>query len=90
MGNTVSWGTALFYDEGREQPIVKDDGTNEIDVKFYRLPRSHIGKYYMCKHMKRTNSCLYGETCKFAHSKSELWIPKSEFFKRKRIKINPL
>jgi len=44
-------------------------------------------KYHMCKHMKRKGACLYGDKCKFAHSKYELYVPAQEFCKRKHMHL---
>lgn len=44
-------------------------------------------KTAMCKHMKRKGYCLYGNTCKFAHSKTELWFPKSQLQFRSKLTL---
>lgn len=44
-------------------------------------------KTTMCKHMKRKGYCVYGSTCKFAHSKYELWFPYSELKHRKKCNL---
>jgi hypothetical protein len=97
MGNTTSWGSDLlgstldyvFHVSGEPPPIVPDN--EEVPVHLYRArkPRNS-GKYYMCKHIKRKHSCLYGTTCKFAHSKYELLVPESEFYRRKRVHLRRL
>ena len=47
-------------------------------------------KFYMCKHMKRKKYCRYGDACKFAHSKQELWFPTHKLYERKKVHLRPI
>lgn len=97
MGNTTSWGSDLLGSacgyvlpvSGEPPPIVPDN--EEVPVHLYRTRKSKTsGKQYMCKHIKRKRSCRYGSACKFAHSKYELLVPESEFYRRKRVHLRPV
>ena len=62
----------------------------EVPVELYRIAPVPRKKIYMCKHMKHKGWCRYGENCKFAHHKNELWIPYTELVKRKHFSLKDL
>lgn len=98
MGNTTSWGSDLYEStlglvlpNLEPAPRIEDD--DEVSVANYRVPaprKPANAKYYMCKHMKRKKRCRYGTQCKFAHTRAELWIPASQFYQQRRVKLRPL
>ncbi len=99
MGNMPSWGTDLDTNtlglmlppqEPEPCPSDQNDTLHEVPPTQYRCAAPLVQKRYMCKHMKRKGQCRLGSQCKFAHSRYELWIPATQFFQRRRVRLTPL
>ena len=94
MGNTLSWRDSDLIDNMDfllhvKEPMVFLPDEDEVSVEYYRTnPTNKTDyKFYMCKHMKQKGVCRYGSACKFAHSRTELWIPTKQFIKRKNFTL---